>query len=556
MARLTAPARLICAAAISVLAGGCAASHVTLPQATSPADARTIVHVLNRTGYGPRPGDIARVAALGLDRYLDQQLHPEAIADRAIEEQLAALSAIRLTPAEFASTYYLPMIAARQEYSQTAAPKAGAPRPPILGSHLLPIALMTLPGGSKPVAVVRQNSVPPDELLYQRTNQQVLDDLQAQKLLRAVLSERQLQEVLTDFWYNHFNVDARKVEDFPVVVAYEREVIRPRVLGRFRELLGATAKSPAMLFYLDNWLSAGPPPPPPNARGRTPIAPRSVPGRGLNENYARELLELHTLGVDGGYTQRDVIEVARAFTGWTMRKPHEATGFEFNEKMHDKGEKRVLGRRIRAGRGIEDGEEVLDILARHPSTARFIAAKLVRHFVADAGPESLIERAAAQFQKTDGDLRAVMITILTSPEFFAPSSTQTKAKTPVEFVASALRATGASIGNVRPLVGVVSSLGEPLYLCQPPTGYSDRASAWINAGALIGRLNFAQALATNGLNAAKLSVGRSEGDPERLASAVLGDDLSEPTRRAVVNAATPAPLRTGLLLGSPEFQRR
>jgi uncharacterized protein (DUF1800 family) len=362
--------------------------------------------------------------------------------------------------------------------------------------------------------------------------------------------------VLTDFWFNHFNVDARKIEDFPIVVSYEREAIRPHVLGKFRDLLEATAKSPAMLFYLDNWLSAAPPPPPPKVPGRTPTPPRPVAGRGLNENYARELMELHTLGVDGPYTQKDVVEVARAFTGWTMRKPHEATGFEFNDKMHDKGEKHVLGQRIKAGRGAEDGEEVLDILARNPSTARFIATKLVRRFVADDPPASLVDRAASTFRKTDGDLRAVMRTILTSPEFFAPNASRAKAKTPIEFVASALRATGSTVSNARPLVGVVTALGEPLYLCQPPTGYSDRATAWINTGTLIGRLNFAQALAGNGLNAAKLSLGHAPADPEQLAAMILGDDLSQPTRTAIANRATAAPLRTGLLLGSPEFQRR
>src|SRR5262249_7649149 len=229
-------------------------------------------------------------------------------------------------------------------------------------------------------------------------------------------SERQLQEVLTDFWFNHFNVDARKIEDKPVVLEYERDVIRPRVLGRFRDLLGATAKSPAMLFYLDNWLSRA---------------------NGLNENYGRELMELHTLGVDGGYTQNDVVNVARAFTGWTMRKPHEATGFVFDPKMHDRGPKKILGRLLPANRGIEDGEEVLDLLARHPSTARFIASKLARRFVADDPPQALVDRAAKVFLKSDGDLRAVVQIILTSPELYAASAMRAKAKTPFEFVASA-----------------------------------------------------------------------------------------------------------------------
>ena len=291
---------------------------------------------------------------------------------------------------------------------------------------------MSLPGGDKPVRSLQQSSVTPGRIALSAREPGGVRRAPGQKLLRAVYSERQLQEVLTDFWFNHFNVDVRKIDDRPVVVEYERDVIRPRVLGRFRDLLGATAKSPAMLFYLDNWLSKD---------------------RGLNENYARELMELHTLGVDGGYTQADVVNVARAFTGWTMSKPHEATGFAFNDRMHDHGAKRVLGRTIKAGGGVEDGEQVLDLLARHPSTARFIATKLVRRFVADDPPPALVDRAARTFRRTDGDLREVMRTILTSPEFLAPAAYRAKVKSPFEYVVSLLRATSASVTNVRSFVG-------------------------------------------------------------------------------------------------------
>jgi uncharacterized protein (DUF1800 family) len=520
------------------------------------ADPRAIVHVLNRTTFGPRPGDIDRVAAMGIDRYVDEQLHPERIPDDNVEEHLAAFGALRLTPLAFATNYYLPMIAARDQYTQTQAPKNGA-KPVILRGHLLPVAAMSLPGSDKPVVVLQQSSVTIEELLFQRKNQEALEALQAQKILRAAFSERQLEEVLTDFWFNHFNIDARKIEDYPVVAAYEQDVIRPHVLGKFRDLLGATAKSPAMLFYLDNWQSAAPPAPPkPNPKARPATPPRPAPaGRGLNENYAREIMELHTLGVDGGYTQHDVVEVARAFTGWTMRKPREATGFEFNGKMHDGREKHVLGHRIKAGRGIEDGEQVLDILASHPSTARFIATKLVRRFVSDDPPPALVDRVARTFRKTDGDLREVMRTILTSPELLAASAERTKMKTPLEFVVSALRATGAAITTPRVFAGSVATMGEPLFLCQPPTGYSDRSAQWLNTGSLFARLNFAQALTANGLNGATLALGRSDGDPERLAALILGDELSASTR-ATIETPRAAPLRTALLLGSPEFQAR
>jgi uncharacterized protein (DUF1800 family) len=494
------------------------------------SDTRATLHVLNRVAFGPRPGDLERVGAIGRENYIDQQLHPERIADEALNERLAALTALPISAHDFAVRYYLPMIAARDAFARRLK----------LDPKLEPITT-------------------PEETEFQRENQQVFTELQNQKLLRAVYSERQLQEVLTDFWFNHFNVDARKVEDRPVVVQYERDVIRPHVLGKFRDLLDATAKSPAMLFYLDNWLSSAPPPPPVAVPGRrlpAASAKPAAPARGLNENYARELMELHTLGVDGGYTQADVVAVARCFTGWTMKKPREATGFEFNDKMHDHGEKRVLGHRIKGGRGIEDGEEVLDILAGYPSTARFIATKLVRRFVADEPPPALVDRAAKTFRKTDGDLRAVMRTILLSPEFAAPPAYRAKIKTPLEFVASALRATGASITNPRAFVGSIASLGEPLYQYQAPTGYGDRASVWVNTGTLVGRLNFAQALIANGMNAAAVPWGKTDDSPDRLAALVLADDLSPQTRAAIDRpGATPA-VRTALLVGSPEFQRR
>ncbi|HUC76333.1 MAG TPA: DUF1800 domain-containing protein [Vicinamibacterales bacterium] len=543
-----------------------------LPQQS--VDARVAIHVLNRVTFGPRPGGVERVQAMGVDRYVDEQLHPERMPDLELERRLAALPALGVSASTFATVYYQPMIKARQEFTATQKLSAGGAKLPALRWHLQPIAAVSLPGGTKAVSVLSQAAVTPEELFFQRENQQIFDELQAQKVLRAVYSERQLQEALTDFWFNHFNVDARKIEDRPVVVEYERDVIRPHVLGRFRDLLDATAKSPAMLFYLDNWLSAAPPvvqaPRPSDGPQRSrpasqrgspassqgAAAPKPVtPGRGLNENYARELMELHTLGVDGGYTQHDVMEVARCFTGWTMRNPHDGSGFFFNDKVHDHGAKRVLGHRIREGRGIEDGEQVLDILSRHPSTARFIATKLVRRFVADAPPKTLVDRAARTFSRTDGDLREVVRTILSSREFYAAAAYRAKVKSPFEYVVSALRATNASVTNVRAFVGIIGALGEPLYQCQPPTGYGDRAEAWINTGALVARVNFAQNLAANGANASKVDL-TDQAAPSRLSAAVLGDELSDGTRLTMAAPQASPAVKIGLLLGSPEFQRR
>jgi uncharacterized protein (DUF1800 family) len=516
--------------AVFVLAATAACSSHRSPLTgahVAQVDQATIVHLLNRTTFGVREPDVERVQSIGVASYIDEQLHPERIDDPDVETRLAALAGLRESSRAFAADFYVPMTKARSEY--TAAQNQKTTGLPYLRWHLLPIAAMTLPG-DKPVVVLQQGSVTQEELRYQRENQTVFEDLQSQKLLRAVYSRRQLQEVLTDFWFNHFNIDARKIEDKPVMVEYERDVIRPRVFGKFRDLLEADAKSPAMLFYLDNWVSRA---------------------KAINENYAREVMELHTLGVDGGYTQGDVMEVARAFTGWTMSKPHEASGFEFNAKAHDGGAKLVLGRRLKAGSGMQDGESVLDILAKHPSTARFIATKLARRFVSDDPPPSLVARVAKTFTKSDGDLREVMRVLLTSPEFYAASSYDAKVKSPLEFVAGALRVTGASVTNPRGFTGTIANLGEPLYQCQPPSGYPDRSSAWMNTGALVGRLNFARSLAGNGLPAARVDPPTAE----KLVQAVLATRLSAESRSVVAAGKQPA-TRLALLLGSPEYQQR
>jgi uncharacterized protein (DUF1800 family) len=525
--------------------------------ASFPSDDKAFAHVLNRVAFGPRRDDMARLRQIGLQRYIEEQLHPERIADESVNGRLAVLATIGLSEDEIVARYEIPQLQARRERRREAAQ------------------------GSPQEQENPRPNMPPE--MMQRANQLVVE-LSEQKLLRAIYSERQLQEVLTDFWFNHFNVDARKGRARFMLTSYERDAIRPHVLGKFRELLGATAKSPAMLFYLDNWMSADPNGPHPDARGTSrarfgrgqfggpfPRGPDGVDNptrrvaRGLNENYGRELMELHTLGVDGGYTQKDVTEVARAFTGWTIQNPMQGGGFRFEPRIHDDGEKIVLGHRIKAGGGQRDGEEVLDLLAAHPSTARFIATKLVRRFVSDNPPASLVDRTAATFRQSDGDLREVMRAILTSPEFLSPEAYRAKVKTPFEFLTSALRATGADVQNAAPLVRVMQQLGMPLYLCQPPTGYKDTAETWVNAGALVNRMNTGLQLASGqlpGVSLDRAALFHSSDSSADLAAAritfvqaMLGKDVSQSTLDTIAKAESVAQM-AALTLGSPEFQRR
>ncbi len=525
------------------------AALVVSPHAAPPADTAAIVHVLNRIGFGARPGDVERVRELGVDRYIEQQLHPERIPDADMRARLAGLTTLSLSASELLANYQQPLLQARRQRQQAAARGNADPtmRPPM-----------------------------PDAA-QQRGNQPFLE-LSQQKVLRASYSDRQLEEVLTDFWFNHFNVDSRKGPVRYMLIEDERDAIRPHVLGRFRDLLGATAKSPAMLFYLDNWMSADPnAQPQQRARGinprrpnagrpprpqQLPPAPAQQPNamrRGLNENYARELMELHTLGVDGGYTQKDVTEVARAFTGWTIENPRARGTFRFEPRMHGDGVKTVLGRRIDAG-GIKDGEAVLDLLARHPSTARFISTKLARRFVSDTPPASLVDRMAARFTAADGDLREVMRTLLTSAEFLTPAAHGAKIKTPFEFVVSAIRATGTDLADAQTIVRSLQQLGMPLYQCQPPTGYKDTADAWVNTGALVNRMNFAQTLAAGPSGG---SAERRTTEPrttERRATLPGSDPLAglqvSDATRATISRATTSQQALALTLGSPEFQKR
>jgi uncharacterized protein (DUF1800 family) len=575
-------------AAIGAAAGllSLAAWPVAAQKAVTADDARpeTITHVLNRIGFGPRPGDVARVQTLGLQAYIEEQLHPERIDDAALDARLAPMASLSMSSRDLAAQYFMPADMLNRQLQQAQAPPPNQMTPP----------------GQPPRA-----QATPEQRQIRMAAQSVTAELMQAKVLRAVMSERQLEEVLVDFWFNHFNVFIGKGQVRQYLTEYERDAIRPHVLGRFRDMLGATAHSPAMLFYLDNFQSQAPPdartlaPAGRRGRGGVPVRPGQVrpgqpqpqrPARGLNENYARELMELHTLGVDGGYTQQDVVEVARILTGWTIDQPRAGGSFVFRPQVHDAGAKTVLGVKFEAGKGEEEGERLLDMLATHPSTARHISFKLAQRFVADEPPAGLVDRAAKVFLDTDGDLRAVTRAIIMSPEFLSPDAHHAKVKTPLEFVASAMRATGAVVNNPQPLVAALANLGMPLYGAQPPTGYSMTADAWVNTGALLARMNLAVQLISGtaplqprqdirggqrptpvverlrgrggalGRNAARIDLAAlapdtSEAAQARLIDTMLGGNASAATRDTLARAESPQQL-LALALGSPEFQRR
>jgi len=535
-----------------------------------------VLHALNRLTFGPRPGDLEAVRKMGLKKWIDQQLHPERIAENPeLAVRLRPLESLQMSAAEIATNYPPPQVLRAMTQGRLPLPvDPEARKRAELEIQRLRArreakddgdvkAKAQGKGGDRLQQATRQqvlaatDPVERRKLVADKAPQQALPyDLNEAKLYRAIYSNRQLEEQMADFWFNHFNVYIDKGADRILTSTYERDAIRPHVFGKFRDLLEATAHSPAMLFYLDNWQSISPDTVPVRRFAKQ----KAKQARGLNENYARELMELHTLGVDGGYTQKDIIEVARCFTGWTINQPNRGGEFIYNDRVHDKGEKTVLGVKIPAGGGQDDAEKVLDILARHPSTARFISTKLAKKFVADDPPPALIERMAKTFHDTDGDIRAVMSTLLDSKEFFSEGAFQAKVKTPLELIVSAVRAADAQVDFAIPLATQIGQLGEPLYRKIEPTGYSSANSEWVNSAALLARMNFALALADNRVPGSKVDATKFADDPAAVARQVLFHEASQQTLDSIQKALAqrePTPvLVVGLVLGSPDFQRR
>lgn len=656
-----------------------------------------ILHVLNRLGFGARPGDLERVKAMGLDNYINQQLNPEKINDAVADAKVKNLSTLSMTTAELYEKYPQPGQLLRQlqrrgevpadlaEAQKNRAKDAGAVQgakpnasQPANGAMMQPDAMAKNESAAKNQGGAKVDPNAPaaqDNPEYRRAireyylqnglqlPQRITGELQASRILRAVYSERQLQEVMVDFWTNHFNVFAGKGADRWLLVSYDRDTIRPHAMGKFSDLLLATAQSPAMLFYLDNFQSVSP-----NAQlgggnglraGRGPLGqlpmgdrgnnrsmrnnpeqqrPQQQARRGINENYARELMELHTLGVEGGYTQRDVQEVARCFTGWTIFAPRGAGAatqammngpradmlrenagkFFFNPRAHDDGEKVVLGHKIPAGGGFKDGLMVLDILAHNPATAKFVATKLARHFVWDDPSPALVDRVAAAFTRSDGDIRETLRTIFFSPEFNSAEAYRAKVKRPFELAISAVRTLGAETTGGPQLHQWIARMGEPLYGFQTPNGYSDTAESWVNTGGLLERLNFGLTLASNRIPGTRVDLKRFLGTAaeeqalnktqimDRFLNLIVAGDIRpktkeallkqldeqtapvvpamlpetarvndrlasemmdgpppfqqrqqrQPTARADANITDPVTKIVGLILGSPEFQRQ
>ncbi len=581
-------ALLTCAALAGGLAWGRQPSSTSEPHRSSLrlpwkeaglTERQAAAHLLNRFAFGPRPGEIDQVVAAGLDRWCERQLAAD-LPDPNLDARLRGLPALALSQADMVRVYRTPaqilaeaVKAGVIDKSELAAAKAdrGLKRLYAGGAADVPGNAGGNGGGignragngagngagnfrnagraaggagaaaggeaaggddaevdrpdvrGKVLAFVRERGYRPERELQ--------DQLLAQKLFRAAESQDQLREVMTDFWYNHFNVSLTNGRARPYLLSFERDAIRPNALGNVRGLLEATARHPAMLYYLDNAESTAAADAPtlmgdemqamnarrplfrgPGANPRPAAGKGAQKNRGLNENYARELLELHTLGVDGGYTQHDVIEVARAFTGWTVLPSGPAReavekrldrvrrfgglGFQvdgdflFRADMHDSGAKLVLGRQLPPGRGIEDGEQVLDLVASHPATARHLATQLAVRFVSDKPPRALVDRLVSTYDRSRGDVRAMLRTLVQSPEFWSREAVGAKVKSPLELAVSAVRATGARIEDPRPLLGWIGRMGEPLYAYQAPTGYPDRADAWVNTGSLLNRMNF------------------------------------------------------------------
>ena len=647
--------RMLLTAAVAVLAANGASREGNSPARfdakLSPEE--KIRQALNRLTFGARPGDMEAVRRLGVEKWIELQLHPERIVENpALAVRLKPLATIDMETADILTKYFpqfppgivppnrvnltellpgeqfrkvmngtaeerraaimaldpekrmkvlamvppnvvdgLPdlqkeQMAARRKQQDEQQMQMRRMRPPLtelLDAKQIQVALR---GTAEQRAALFSTldtdkvqkiaaALPPDALtgqpdlrrmgaMFRSPQQVVIADLREAKLYRALYSNRQLEEVLADFWFNHFNIFEGKERVRAMLPSYEREAIRPHVLGKFRDLLLATARHPAMLYYLDNWQSMSP-----EVFQIGPFAPGPfVPAQqlarqahGLNENYGREILELHTLGVNGGYTQQDVIAVARCFTGWTIRAPSQKPEFVYAAFMHDTSEKMVLGHRIAAGGGESDGLQVIDILARHPSTARFISTKLARRFVADDPPPALIDRMAKTFIKTDGDLRAVLETLFTSREFFSEGARQSKIKSPLEMVVSAARALDAQPTDSFTLVQKVADMGEPLYAKESPNGYKDAGESWLSTASVMARIDFANALVNGQIPGVPVDNARFTGkDAAFISRELLEGDPSVQTLAAIEQGlrgrpATPGQI-AGLVISSPEFQRR
>ena len=509
-------------------------------------------HLLNRFAYGSRPGEVKAVVKMGLDRWLERQLAAD-LPDRELERRLDRLPALEMSASEIAQTY---------------------PRPGMIRAEASRAGV--IPEDTEDKKERRGAAMQWAEEQGYRSQRELAGQLMAQKLWRAVESENQLAEVMTDFWFNHFNVSMTDNQSRGHLLSYERDAIRPNALGAFRDLLGATARHPAMLLYLDNAQSTAGEGAPTTFERRTPRRRETerVRPNGLNENYARELLELHTLGVDGGYTQKDVVEVARAFTGWTVMPPGQRreaierrmTGarragfrqegeFLFRADAHDSGAKTVLGHELPAGRGIEDGEEVLDLLAIHSSTARHLATKLAVRFVSDKPSQVLVDRLAAVYLKSGGQVRPVLKALAESPEFWG--SVGDKIKSPFELAASAIRGLDAEVKQPRETLRWIADMGQKLYAYQAPTGYPDRAEAWVNTGSLVSRMSFGLDLAAGRVRGVDVDVAREETLRAYAERLLLGRDLKAALAlmEPQVKGNEPEQM-VGVILGSPEFQRR
>jgi uncharacterized protein (DUF1800 family) len=556
---------------------------------TGLSDEQKIVHVLNRLGFGLRPGDVEKVKRIGLERYIDQQLNASEIDDSIAESKVKDIEIFKMTTAEVFAKYPNPGALLRQlegGRAQQANPQMPA-------------------DDSKAARDERRERQRKLQALYReydlRPAGQLVPQITANRVLRAVYSERQLQEVMVDFWQNHFNVYAGKAAVRWYIPSYERDVLRKNALGNFKDLVVGTAQHPAMLFYLDNFESVAPDSQIAANAGNGPLQ-RAIrngsltpqmrerikqrqgltdaqidqrleraknaqqrPARGINENYARELMELHTLGVDGGYAQKDIVEVARAFTGWTIADPRgyrkaaandikgredrairriqqtagipddiESGEFYFNERWHDKGSKTVLGQKVSEG-GVKDGLKVIDILVNHPSTAKFIARKLAVKFVSDEPSEKFVSRIADAFHKSHGDIKTTLRAIFTDKEFFAAENYRAKIKTPFELAVSSLRAIGANTDSRPAFVAMLNKLGEVPYGYQAPTGYPDTAEDWVNTGALLERMNFAIALASNRIPGTRVDLATFAGSNvdqtlDKAIGQILEGDVSTGTR--------------------------